>query len=240
MKEEIAAVQPAGIEPGANKVEIVYFTDPLCCWSWAIEPHWQRMLQEHQAQLSVTYVMGGLLPSWNSFEDNINSIKRPAQMGPLWMQASHISGVPINTAIWHINPPASSYPACIAVKCAAMQSALAGERYLRLLRENLMLHGQDISRQDVLVHTAEQLAAAAPQFDVLRFEQDLVSEEGLEAFRRDVQTTQHYNIQRFPSLLFRRKGYPSVLVTGYKPYEVWQQALQQVGCTPQPGVAEAK
>jgi len=134
----------------------------------------------------------------------------------------------MNSSIWHIDPPVSSYPGCIAVKCAQLQSETAGARYLRLLRETLMLHGNNISQQEVLVKVAEQLSNEIMQFDVKRFEQDLVNGNGLAAFRSDMHTLQIQNIQRFPALLFRRLGYPAVLVTGYKPYPVLLQAFGQV------------
>ena len=214
--------------PPQDKVAITYFTDPLCCYSWAMEPQWRRLQYEYASSIEVQYLMGGLLPDWTSFEDSINNISRPAQMGPLWMQASNISGMPMNSALWHIDPPVSSYPACIAVKCAQLQSATAGARYLRLLRESLMQHGNNISRQEVLVTVAKLLANEIPQFDLQRFELDLVNGIGLAAFRNDMHTVQIQNIQRFPALLFRRLGYPAVLITGYKPYSVLLQAFQQV------------
>jgi len=224
-----SSVRPSLAVPPQDKVAITYFTDPLCCYSWAMEPQWRRLQYEYASNIEVQYIMGGLLPDWTSFEDSINNISRPAQMGPLWMQASNLSGMPMNSALWHIDPPVSSYPACIAVKCAQLQSATAGARYLRLLRESIMIHGNNISRQEVLVTVAEQLASEIPQFDIQRFEQDLINGNGLAAFRNDMHTVQIQNIQRFPAFLFRRLGYPAVLVTGYKPYPVLLQALNQVG-----------
>src|SRR3954470_16066645 len=156
--------------PQQDKVSITYFTDPLCCYSWAMEPQWRRLQYEYAGSITVQYIMGGLLPDWTSFEDNINNISRPAQMGPLWMQASNVSGMPMNSLIWHTDPPVSSYPGCIAVKCAQLQSATAGARYLRLLRESLMIHGNNISRQEELVSVAKQIANETSQFDVERFE----------------------------------------------------------------------
>jgi hypothetical protein len=67
-----------------------------------------------------------------------------------------------------------------------------------------------------------------PQFEIQRFEQDLVNGNGLALFRSDMHTVQIQSIQRFPALLFRRLGYPSVLLTGYKPYAVLLQAFEQV------------
>jgi putative protein-disulfide isomerase len=224
----IASVHTSLEMPLQDKVSVTYFTDPLCCYSWAMEPQWRRLQYEYEGSMQVQYIMGGLLPDWTSFQDTVNNISRPAQMGPLWMQASQVTGMPMNSAIWHTNPPLSSYPACIAVKCAQLQSAIAGARYLRLLRESVMLHGNNISQQEVLLAVAKQLFNEMPQFDVRRFEQDLVNGNGLAVFRNDMHTVQIQNIQRYPALLFRRLGYPAVLITGYKPYAVLLQAFGQV------------
>src|SRR4051812_40504790 len=115
-------------------VNIVYYTDPLCCWSWAFEPQWKRLQYEFGSQLSWHNCLGGLLQSWEAFNDPINAINRPLQMGPLWFQAKHISGMPVYDRIWIEDPPSSSYPACLAVKCAGLQSAQAEEVYLRRIR----------------------------------------------------------------------------------------------------------
>ena len=150
----------------ADRVEITYYTDPLCCWSWGFEPQWRRLQYEFTGKLTWHYCMGGLLPSWENYNDDMNSISRPIQMGPVWMHASQLSGMPMNTRIWMEDPPASSYPACIAVKCAEMQSSAAGERYLRLLREALMINGKNIAKQCVLCFDSTQLGCVL-SFDLV-------------------------------------------------------------------------
>src|SRR5690606_12765756 len=105
-----------------DRVEIEFYTDPLCCWSWAFEPHWRRLRYEYQGKIVWRYRLGGMLPDWKSYNDPINTVSRPIQMGPVWTDASHLSGMPIDSLLWFYNPPESSYPACIAVKCAQLQS----------------------------------------------------------------------------------------------------------------------
>src|SRR5215218_1622348 len=104
----------------ADRVQIVYYTDPLCCWSWAFEPQWRKLRYQFGDNLTWRYCMSGLLPGWNQFTDNLNAVSRPVQMGPIWMEAAHISGMPISNRIWITNPPTSSYLSCIAVKCAEL------------------------------------------------------------------------------------------------------------------------
>ncbi len=209
-------------------VDITYYTDPLCCWSWALEPHWQKLLQEIPGRLRWSYCMGGLLPDWNNYNDPINSVTRPIQMGPVWMHAGQLSGRPIQHNIWMKDPPTSSYPACIAVKCAQLQSLDAGEKFLTLLREECMLKGINISKQEMLIEIAAQLAGAQHDFNLDTFNDDLKNDNGLEAFRKDLQKVQYLKINRFPTLIFRSPQKPSIMITGYQPYSVLLNALHQV------------
>src|SRR5687767_9309029 len=108
MNQESAAELQPGVIKKEDRVEITYYTDPLCCWSWALEPQWRKLRYEFGDQIRWKYCMGGLIPNWQTFSDPMNSVARPAQMGPLWMDASQVSGMPIADSIWSQNPPASS------------------------------------------------------------------------------------------------------------------------------------
>lgn len=216
-------------KPISPQVEIVYYTDPLCCWSWAMEPAWRKLQYEYASSLSVRYCMGGLLPGWQHFHDTLYSISRPIQMGPVWMEAGHKSGMPVNTQIWINNPPASSYLACIAVKCAALQSAEAGARYLRLLREAIMLQGKNIAVLSVLIDIATTFSTQNPGLlNIHRFKKDIIGGMGKEAFQKDLQEVQYHSITRFPTLIFRQPGSPSLITTGNQPYIVLKNTLLKI------------
>ena len=150
-------------------------------------------------------------------------------MGPVWMHAAELTHMPINTRIWMEDPPASSYPACIAVKCATLQSEEASEKYLRLAREAVMVRGENIAKTEVLQSIASQLAKKHPHlFDLNKFLADLKSDDGIEAFRKDIQQVQLSGISRYPTLLLRYKKQKPILVTGYRPYAVLLDAIGRI------------
>jgi predicted DsbA family dithiol-disulfide isomerase len=211
-------------------LQIVYYTDPLCCWSWAFEPQWRRLRYELGNQISWRYCMGGLLANWDSYNDPMNAVNRPVQMGPLWFEAKHISGMPIREHIWHVDPPASSYPACIAVKCAALQSAAAEEAYLRVLREAVMLQEKNIAKQEVLLEVANNLSVDHPEvLDLPTFEKNWRSGAGRLPFQNDLQQVHYHKISRFPTLtIVNRQNNKGVMIVGYRPYPVLLQAIEQV------------
>lgn len=212
------------------RVEVDYFTDPLCCWSWALEPQWRRLRFEFGGQLAYRYRMGGMISDWNSYDDPINSIGRPMQMGPLWFQVREVSGMPLDDRIWWEDPPASSYPACAAVKAAELQSNAAAEAYLRRLREAVMVKRRNTARRETLLKLADELEReGSPPFDAARFARDRNSAEVLEAFREDLRTARYMGIGRFPTLVLRRHGEAGgLMLVGYRPYETIRSAIRHL------------
>lgn len=214
---------------GADQVVVTYYTDPLCCWSWAMEPQWRRFRFEYQNNVRWRYCMGGLIPGWKNFSDPVHAVSRPAQMGPLWMEAAHLSGMPIQNKLWAFDPPASSYPGCIAVKCAEAQSFAVGEAYLRLLREAIMIKGKNISSLTVLVELAKELSTEySSVLNVQKFKMDMENGLGLEKFRSDLDEVRTKNIRRFPALVFRRPDHEPLLLQGYRPYVVWMDLMNKL------------
>ena len=201
------------------RIDITYYTDPLCCWSWAFEPHRLRLQKEFGRQISWRICMGGLLPAWRHFSDPEQMVSRPLQMGPVWMQAAEVGGVPIQHRIWKEDPPASSYPACIAVKCAGLQSEETAAFYLHTLQQAVMLKGINISRIEALSGLAAELQQIYPSFDLPQFMQDLMNERGIDAFRKDLAEVNARGIHRFPSLLIKGNDGRSFLLSGYRTFD---------------------
>ncbi len=71
----------SGMHKGNGDLDIVYFTDPLCCWSWAMKPQLARFNATWKGSINWRYCMGGLLPAWNQYMDLLNSISRPSPNG---------------------------------------------------------------------------------------------------------------------------------------------------------------
>src|SRR5690606_25173680 len=139
------------------------------------------------------------------------------QMGPVWMHAQQLSGMPIQPNIWMRDPPASSYPACMAVKSAGLQSAEAEEAFLRCLREAIMIRSENISNKEVLLEVANEVAGIITDFNCEQFRKDLGGDVALEAFRKNLQEVQHHQISRFPTLLVKNQNNQAIRLAGYRP-----------------------
>ena len=213
----------------ADRVMVTYYTDPLCCWSWALEPHWKKLTAEYADRIEWQYVMAGMIPDWNSYNDPLNAVTRPLQLGPVWMHASQVSGVHMDYSIWHKDPPSSSFPACVAVKCAALQSKVAGELMLDALRDSVMAQAQNISRESIIFSVAKRVEDNNPLlFDIKKFEEAWRDGRGMNAFRDDLKQTRFLKIGRFPTITFSNGSSKGIMITGYRPYEIVKEALDRM------------
>ena len=213
-------------------VRIEYYTDPLCCWSWTFESVCRQLRQRHGPRLEWSVVLGGMIESWGTFRDPMNDVAAPPHLAPLWHMAGRATGVPIDPAIWHLDPPASSYPASVAVKAAGLQGADVAQAYLSLAREAVMIRRLNIARRDVLLELGRELAVSMPRaFDVDRFDVDLGGTEAIEAFRADLQRTRFLRIGRFPTLIVHGPS-ESRIAVGYRPVDVMEKLLEAVAPRP--------
>lgn len=193
-----------------------------------MEPQWRKLIFQYKEHLNWSYCMGGLIPSWNGFVDNINSVSRAAQMGPMWMHAEQASGMPMGSTIWTACPPTSSFPSCIAVKCAASQSPRFGELMLRKLREFCHVNNRDISDRMVILEAAEELALEGSSFEPGQFLVDFESETGRDYFRKDWDETRRRDVARFPTLFLTKQGVGTIQLSGYRSLPNMKSALFQL------------
>jgi predicted DsbA family dithiol-disulfide isomerase len=160
-------------------VRLRYHTDPACPESWAAEPALRRLIVEFGADLSITYVMGGLAREYEApYESRVRE----------WLDHADRSGMPFDPRLWTEGPIRSTYPACMAVKAAAEQGPESAGRYLRALREGLMCLRRKLDAKEALVEEARGAG-----LDAGRFRIDLESNAIVEAFGADLEATRAYS-----------------------------------------------
>jgi putative protein-disulfide isomerase len=230
-------------------VNVRYYTDPACTWSWGAEPQLRRLMWEFGDSLRFSWVMGGLARSYGTgyvdWQSRVGS--GPDCFGDLmavWLDAGAETDMPIDARIWRQNPIASTYPACQAVKAAAEQGPDAAGRYLRRLREGLMTERKKLDHAEALIGEA-----GAAGLDVERFRIDLGSHAITEAFAADldevrnppaeareqgkVGETEGRERVSFPSALFRGEDGSERGVWGSHPYDAYREAAIATGAEPQ-------
>ena len=187
-----------------------------------------QLLYNYRGSIAVTYKMVGLLPSWKHFRDDTNALSRPIHFGPEWSHAHALSGMPIDNHLWITDPPASSFPACIAFKCVEAQSPSYAPVYLRALREAVMIRARNIARTEVLIQIACDLIQRLPHFDPFAFRQDLTGQRGRDLFRADWQHALYRGIKRVPTLVFTTERGVSTLLQGYQSYDALQKSIHSL------------
>ncbi len=209
-----------------------YFTDPASAPCWAAEPHLRRMMVDFGDDVEIAYVMGGLardLAGQNLLSD--------------WLAVAARSGMPLDPRLWSERPPSSTYPACIAVKAAAEQGAVAEASYLRALREGLLCLRRRLDTTDLLVELARDVGLDAERFAV-----DLASNATLEAFGADLERVRAIPAAARAAGMVVADGGPERLplpslralgadgdeqwVFGGRPYDDWRAALLAAGASP--------
>jgi predicted DsbA family dithiol-disulfide isomerase len=151
-------------------VHASYFTDPLCPWSWAMEPALRALDREFGERITWNLVMGGLEREATPTPERVLE----------WLDAGERGGMPVDPRLWAEGPPRSSFPACMAVKAAAEQR-LDGP-YLRRVREGLLARRRKLDSAEALVEEAR----GVPGLDVGRFRIDLGSNWVVERFGADL------------------------------------------------------
>jgi predicted DsbA family dithiol-disulfide isomerase len=153
---------------------VAYFTDPASPACWGAEPSIRRLVAEFGAELTWTFVMGGL-----------HRDIKPSDHGTLaldWLESAAESRMPVDPLIWRVAPLKSNYPAAMAVKAAAEQASDGGALYLRLVREGIMCFRRKLDTVDALVEVAR-----AAGLDAERFRLDLASNAIVEGFGNDLE-----------------------------------------------------
>jgi predicted DsbA family dithiol-disulfide isomerase len=167
-------------------VQVRFYTDPACPWSWAAEPALRRLIWEFDGELEFVWVMGGLARQFGKeYRDEQGRIGYGpdchADLISHWLKVAAEGLMPTDPRIWTESPLTSTYPACQAVKAAVEQGWEAGYRYLRRLREGIMFERRKLDHSEALL-----AAARGTHLDRSRFEIDLFSEAITEAFAADL------------------------------------------------------
>lgn len=211
-------------------VEARYITDPACSASWGTEPQLRKLMVEFGAEVSFTYVMGGLAREYQPGYD---------WLVQEWLAVSDATGMPTDPLLWHEGPLRSTYPACMAVKAAAEQGDPGP--YLRRLREGILCLRRKLDTVEPLVEQARAVGLETERFRI-----DLDSNATVEAFGADLEEARTIPDEArgrakpanggervpFPTVAFTGEDGRRHWVIGDEPYEAYSEAALAAGASP--------
>ncbi|HEY9854590.1 MAG TPA: DsbA family protein [Stenomitos sp.] len=214
----------------APKVEILYFSDPFCSWCWAMEPVLYRAREVYRYQLRIQPVMGGLVEDMAAFADPLNGISSTADVAPHWEEVGRRTGQPIDGSFMRENQDShwGTWPACIAVKAAALQGDSLGESFLRRVRRAAQAEGRNASDPGVY----EAVAEDTPGLDLAAFREAIADGTAQRAFMEDRQLGAQVGIRSFPTFLVMSADPAStsrpILMAGARDFATFQDVLSRV------------
>ena len=137
----------------ADPVEVYFLTDPLCPWSWAMEP----LVTSLRSREDVAFrsVLTGWLPSL--------AVKGVAAAKAEWAAAAK-TDARIDPTYWDRVGPKTSLIACAAVKSAELQGTAKGETLLLAIRRAAFETSADVAAAETLVSLAGPAGLQAEMF----------------------------------------------------------------------------
>lgn len=125
---------------GATPVEVTFYTDPLCPWSWAME-RTVAVLRTRE-DLTLRSVLTGWLPSL--------AARGPEAVQNEWRGAAAKTRVRLDAEYWDRVAPKTGLIADAAVKAAGFQGTTKGEAYLAAMRRAVFDKDLDVSDPEAL------------------------------------------------------------------------------------------
>lgn len=211
-----------------TKMEIVVYTDLYCTWCWGSEPVLRKIQEVYRDQVRIRYRMGGLVEDITRFYDALNEIGGANWYGQIakhWFDASRRHGMPVDERVWHDikDEFRSTYPANIAYKSAEFQDEELAKKFLRRMREASAAEGQAIHRLKVQATLAQEVGLNRRQFL-----KNIKNGKAEEAFREDLRECRSKGITGFPTFLIRNNQGQEIVLNGYQPFEVFEQAFRKL------------
>lgn len=207
------------------QVDMFYATDPLCSFCWAYEPSLRKFLYQYAKYLSsYMLVMGGMIEKWEEFgEDKANGITDAIDVAKHWREIGDYTRMVIDGRIWLEEPIDSSFPSSRTFEIVRRDYPELAPRYLRKLREAVMMWNQDISKPEVLRSILEEMDLDAEA--VLR---DADSFEGRTLLNGDIGLSRALTVTGFPTVVMVNEQNQGIKIVGAQAFEALVEALQQI------------
>jgi len=209
-------------------LEIIEYTDPYCTWCWGSEPILRKIQWAYENQVRIRFKMGGLVEDIRQFYDPVNDIGGASwyrQVAAHWLDASGRHGMPVDEQVWYDvkDEFRSTYPASIAYKSAEFQDEELAKKFLRRMREAASAERQAIHRLEVQGELAREVG-----LDPNQFLEDIKNGKAGEAFQGDLREARSKGIAGFPAFLILNTQGQEILLNGYQPFEVFEQAFRKL------------
>jgi len=195
-------------EPIIPELRITYFTDPICIWSWAFEPHWIRLIESIGSQVTFRFRMGGLI--YPEEHNTRNPYTSQDAISGLCADVEEKTGVELSDKVWKIHDVQSTYPACISFHSAVEEGLEKQILFLRRIRQAYLLFGNYFMIESDFYRILEEI-----DLDKESFHYYWQSGIAYKEFMVSLAGNNIYGIHSFPSLMADEPGKTPLFVHGY-------------------------
>lgn len=196
-------------------IRIDYYTDPYCAWSWALERALREIEQVEGAGIGWRLRMKPL------YRDRAAEGMSGDDVADLWERIGRLSGTDLDASRWRLNPPASTLPACRAVKAAGRFGPEAERKFVHALRPLLMLRAQVADDEATLLEAARQAT-----IDEDEFRRALGDPTADAAIAEDEREAVAEGVKSAPALVIRNREGDRVVIEGVRDAELIRRAIQ--------------
>lgn len=211
------------------KLKITQYTDPYCIWCYAMEP----------AIRKIEFLLGDRVEFYNTLGVLVGDVKEIIGNGPFvykkfeqlkiqmkehFKKAAEKGGIPISVKhMDEINPEdITSLPASRAVAAMKLLDEKTAGRYLRKLREAFHSDDMNISKQDVLLHLAEEFPVNQE-----KFREKLENGEAQSELEKDIAISHQAGVRVFPTIKLEY-GSKSKIIQGFVEYDVLKTVIEEI------------
>ena len=201
-------------------VQMIYVTDPICSYCWEAEPEIEKFTSLYGEHMDVKIVMGGLLESWDDFADEANGIRKPSDVGAHWREAAARYGMPIDGTVWDKEPIESSYPASIAFKLVQQISDTSSKRFLRAIREEVMIFNRNVGKDEVLINVLDRNNRNGK-----KVVEDTKTDEARALLTGDIALARSLGAISFPTVILLNAEGEGLRIPGLRNFDEYEKAL---------------
>ena len=209
-----------------NKPRLLYFTDPMCPWSYGFTPEISKLYGEYMEYVDLRLVMGGL--EVNNKLVLTEPVKH--EMARQWIRIQDITGRRFNFNFFNNkeNYLYNTEPACrAAVTVRYMHNEVAFDIF-KAMQENFFVEGEDLTEEDSLVDVLLKFDVDEDDFLSMFHSENMHLET-----QDDFDLTSRIGVNVFPSVYLQADHSLTLITRGYKPYMDMmprlEEALYRVG-----------
>lgn len=203
-----------------SRPQILYFTDPICSYSWQAEPVLRKLALLYKDSVDFHIFMGGLLKNWDDFAKEEKGPEVLEEMADHWKQAYEELGMPVDGTIMNSDPVQSSYPAGTVYSLVKEISETSAKRVLRMMREELMVFNRNISREDVLTDILDRSNRNGEKIVA-----SLSSDHAKELFQEELALAKELGADVFPTIILINTQGEALRIKGVHPFEDYEKAM---------------